>query len=109
MPAKAAVANLKILTEKKTRSLGGLPTSRLSFSCALLRALHYYDGNGRTARLLTTFILHLGSYDLKGLALEEYYAQGLKDYYEALTVGPSYNYYMGRAEADITRWVSYFH
>ncbi len=69
----------------------------------------YYDGNGRTARLLTTLILHLGRYDLKGLyALEEYYARGLKDYYEALTVGPSHNYYMGRAEADITKWVSYF-
>ena len=69
----------------------------------------YYDGNGRTARLLTTLILHLGRYDLKGLyALEEYYARGLKDYYEALTIGPSHNYYMGRAEAEITGWVSYF-
>lgn len=36
----------------------------------------YYDGNGRTSRLLTTFILHLGGYDLKGLySLEEYYAK----------------------------------
>jgi Fic family protein len=69
----------------------------------------YYDGNGRTARLLATLILHLGGYGLKGLyALEEYYARSLKDYYEALTVGPSHNYYMGRAEADITPWVSYF-
>ena len=35
----------------------------------------YYDGNGRTARLLTTLILHLGGYDLKGLySIEEYYA-----------------------------------
>jgi Fic family protein len=69
----------------------------------------YYDGNGRTARLLTTLILHLGAYDLKGLyALEEYYAQNLKAYYEALTVGPSHNYYMGRATADITHWIGYF-
>ena len=29
----------------------------------------YYDGNGRTSRLLTTLILHLGGYDLKGLYL----------------------------------------
>jgi Fic family protein len=69
----------------------------------------YYDGNGRTARLLTTLILHLGGYDLKGLySLEEYYARNLGAYYEALTVGPSHNYYMGRAEADITQWVQYF-
>jgi Fic family protein len=69
----------------------------------------YYDGNGRTARLLTTLILHVGGYGLKGLyALEEYYARDLKSYYEALTVGPSHNYYVGRAAADITGWVAYF-
>jgi len=69
----------------------------------------YYDGNGRTARLLTTLILHLGTYDLKGLyALEEYYARNLNEYYRALTIGPSHNYYMGRAEADITEWIAYF-
>jgi Fic family protein len=69
----------------------------------------YYDGNGRTARLLTTLILHAGGYDLKGLySLEEYYAQNLSAYYEALTIGDSHNYYMGRAESDITRWIEYF-
>lgn len=69
----------------------------------------YYDGNGRTARLLTSLILHLGGYGLKGLyALEEYYARDLKGYYEALTVGPSHNYHLGRVEADITGWVGYF-
>jgi Fic family protein len=69
----------------------------------------YYDGNGRTARLMTTLILHLGGYDLKGLySLEEYYARNLGAYYEALNIGPSHNYYMGRAEADITKWVEYF-
>lgn len=69
----------------------------------------YYDGNGRTARLLTTLILHLGGYDLKGIySLEEYYARNLGAYYEALTIGTSHNYYMGRAEADISKWVEYF-
>jgi len=69
----------------------------------------YYDGNGRTARLLTTLVLHLGGYDLKGFySLEEYYAHNLSDYYEAISVGPSHNYYEGRAEADITGWIEYF-
>lgn len=69
----------------------------------------YYDGNGRTARLLTSLILHLGGYDLKGLySLEEYYARNLEAYYEAINIGESHNYYMGRAEADITKWVEYF-
>ena len=69
----------------------------------------YYDGNGRTARLLTTLILYLGGYDLKGIySLEEYYARNLGAYYEAISIGESHNYYMGRAEADITKWVEYF-
>ncbi|MBI3508570.1 MAG: Fic family protein [Chlamydiia bacterium] len=69
----------------------------------------YYDGNGRTARLLTTLLLHLEGYDLKGIySLEEYYAQQLQEYYRSLSVGPSHNYYLGRAEADITIWIEYF-
>lgn len=69
----------------------------------------YYDGNGRTARLLTTLILHLGQYDLKGLyLLEEYYAKNLLAYYRAISVGPSHNYYFGRVESDITDWIEYF-
>jgi Fic family protein len=69
----------------------------------------YYDGNGRISRLATTFVLHQRGYDLKGLySLEEYYARDLSRYYEALTVGPSHNYYEGRAEADITAWLAYF-
>ncbi|HEX4069360.1 MAG TPA: Fic family protein [Candidatus Babeliales bacterium] len=69
----------------------------------------YYDGNGRTARLLTNLILYLSGYDLKGLySLEEYYARNLSAYYEAISVGPSHNYYEGRPQSDITKWVDYF-
>jgi Fic family protein len=88
------------------------------FPCPLLAAIvhyqfatihPYYDGNGRTARLLATIILHRGGYDLKGLySLEEYYAKNLPAYYSAIAVGPSHNYYMGRADADITSWLEYF-
>ncbi len=69
----------------------------------------YFDGNGRTARLLTTCFLHKAGYDLKGIySLEEYYAKDLQGYYDAITIGTSHNYYMGRAEADITKWIEYF-
>lgn len=69
----------------------------------------YFDGNGRTARLLTTLILHLGGYDLKGIySLDEYYAEDLPSYYEAISIGPSHNYYMGREESEITSWLEYF-
>jgi len=68
-----------------------------------------YDGNGRTARLLATFILHRGGYGLNGFfSLEEHHAQDLGAYYNALTVHPHHNYYEGRAEADLTSWVEYF-
>lgn len=69
----------------------------------------YFDGNGRTARLLTTLILHKSGYGLKGIySLEEYYAANLEGYYKALAVGESHNYYFGRAEGDVTPFVSYF-
>jgi len=69
----------------------------------------HFDGNGRTARLLTTLILHRTGYGLKGIySLDEHYARNLSGYYDALTVGPSHNYYLGRAEADITGFVDYF-
>jgi Fic family protein len=69
----------------------------------------YYDGNGRTARLLATFLLHRGGYSLNGIfSLEEYHARDLDAYYHALAVHPHHNYYEGRAEADLTPWLDYF-
>ncbi len=69
----------------------------------------YYDGNGRTARLLTTFILHKMGYGMKGMySLEEYYAKNLQGYYRALSIGESHNYYGGREQADVTPFLDYF-
>lgn len=69
----------------------------------------YYDGNGRTARLFVNLILYKTGFGLKGLySLEEYYARDLARYYAALTVGPSHNYYSGRANADLTSFLEYF-
>jgi len=69
----------------------------------------YYDGNGRMARLLATFILHKGGYGLNGFfSLEEHHAKDLQGYYRALTVHPHHNYYFGRGEADLTPWLEYF-
>lgn len=69
----------------------------------------YYDGNGRTARLLVTLILYRGGYGLNGFfSLEEHHARDLEGYYSALVVHPHHNYYEGRAEADLTTWLEYF-
>jgi Fic family protein len=69
----------------------------------------YYDGNGRTARLLATFILQRGGYGLHGFfSMEEHHALDLSGYYNSLVVHEHHNYYYGRAEADLTNWVDYF-
>jgi Fic family protein len=69
----------------------------------------FYDGNGRTARTLTTWLLYQGGYDLgKFYALEEFYVEDLQGYYEALVTHSHHNYYFGRNEADITPWLDYF-
>lgn len=69
----------------------------------------HYDGNGRTARLLTTLILHRSGYGLKGIySLEEHYVRDLGGYYAALSIGPSHNYYLGRTEAQTTGFLDYF-
>jgi len=69
----------------------------------------YYDGNGRTARLLATFILQRDDYGLHGFfSMEEHHARDLADYYQSLSVHEHHNYYFGRADADLTAWVLYF-
>jgi Fic family protein len=69
----------------------------------------YYDGNGRTARLLATFILQRGGYGLQGFfSLEEFHARDLTAYYRALATHPHHNYYEGRVNADLTSWMNYF-
>lgn len=105
----ALMADLvKWLTTSETAALP-CPLRAAIAHCQFATIHPYYDGNGRTARLLTTLTLHLGGYDLKGFySLEEYYARDLPSYYSAIAIGPSHNYYMGRAEADITAWIEYF-
>ncbi len=69
----------------------------------------FFDGNGRTGRMLTTWILYQAGYDLgKFYALEEFYADNLQGYYDALVTHAHHNYYFGRNEAEITSWLDYF-
>jgi Fic family protein len=69
----------------------------------------FFDGNGRTGRMLTTWILYQSGYDLgKFYALEEFYATNLEAYYSALVTHPHHNYYFGRNQAEITSWLEYF-
>jgi Fic family protein len=77
--------------------------------CQLVTIHPFWDGNGRTARLLATFILHRGGYGINGFfSLEEHHARNLTGYYDSLMVHPNHNYYMGRAEASLNKWLEYF-
>lgn len=69
----------------------------------------YMDGNGRTARMLATYILKRAGLGLKGLfVLENFYNRNLKEYYKNLQMGLHHNYYLGRNECDISDWLEYF-
>ncbi|MDJ0305833.1 MULTISPECIES: Fic family protein [Dehalobacter] len=69
----------------------------------------YMDGNGRTARMIATYILKLGGLGLKGLfVLESFYDRNLKEYYKNLQMGLQHNYYYGRNDCDITQWLEFF-
>ena len=60
-------------------TLAGITQHRLAW-------IHpFVDGNGRTARMLTTLLLHQRGYDFRFLfELSTYYTKNLDDYYTAL-------------------------
>lgn len=75
----------------------------------LLTIHPYMDGNGRTGRMLATYILRRARLGLKGLfVLESYYDRHLREYYKHLQMDLHHNYYFGRHDADLTPWVSFF-
>lgn len=83
---------------------------RAAIAAYQLLTIHpFWDGNGRTARALATYILNLGGYGLNGYySLEEYYARDLAGYYDHLQMGLPHNYYDGRCNPDLTPWIAFF-
>ena len=62
----------------------------------------FIDGNGRTARLLSTLILYKTGYDFKRLfTISEYYDQDRPAYYQAIQSVRNNN-------MDMTAWLEYF-
>ncbi|NEW07934.1 Fic family protein [Paenibacillus sp. SYP-B3998] len=86
------------------------PPLRAGIAMWQLLTIHpYMDGNGRTARMIATYILRRGGFGLKSLfILENFYDRSLNEYYKALQLGLPHNYYFGRHEAEITPWLEYF-
>lgn len=108
---KDVLVMMKDLVTWVNENIDKLPTPIVAslFHYQFVTIHPYFDGNGRTARLMTNYIMRKFGYGLKGIySLEEYYAKNLKDYYQALATHPHHNYYYGRHEADLTSWVEYF-
>ena len=70
----------------------------------------FEDGNGRTARLLSGYILDINGYGFNGIgSLEEYFAYDINEYYESLQMGLPALYYEGRNNPPHSEiWVNYF-
>jgi Fic family protein len=62
----------------------------------------FLDGNGRTARLLSTLSLYRSGYDFKKLfTISEYYDRSRQEYYHALQS-------VRENKMDMTAWLEYF-
>lgn len=70
----------------------------------------FEDGNGRTARLISGYILDYYGYGFNGLgSLEEYFAYDPDEYYASLQMGLPALYYSGRENPPHPEiWVNYF-
>ena len=70
----------------------------------------FEDGNGRTARLMSGYILDLYGYGFNGIgSLEEYFAYDPDEYYASLQMGLPALYYSGRENPPKPEiWINYF-
>ena len=70
----------------------------------------FEDGNGRTARLLSGYILDVNGYGFNGIgSLEEYFAYDVNEYYESIQMGLPALYYLGRDNPPHPEiWIEYF-
>lgn len=70
----------------------------------------FEDGNGRTARLLSGYVLDLNGYGFQGIgSLEEYFAYDPEEYYRSLQMGLPTLYYDGRENPPHPEiWIHYF-
>lgn len=70
----------------------------------------FEDGNGRTARLISGYILDINGFGFNGIgSLEEYFAYDVDEYYESLQMNLPALYYSGRNNPPhFEIWLTYF-
>ena len=70
----------------------------------------FEDGNGRTARIMSNYVLSYYGYGFKEIgSLEEYFSYDLEEYYSSLQMGLPVLYYDGRDNPPHPEiWINYF-
>lgn len=70
----------------------------------------FEDGNGRTARIISNYILSYYGYGFKEIgSLEEYFSYDLEEYYSSLQMGLPALYYNGRNNPPHPEiWINYY-
>ena len=70
----------------------------------------FEDGNGRTARIISSYYLSLNGYGFKNVgSLEEYISYDIDEYYEALQMNLPVIYYDGRDNPPHPEiWINYY-
>ena len=72
------------------------------YARTILASHPFIDGNGRTARILSTLILYKTGYDFKRLfTISEYYDKNRPSYYQAIQS-------VRQSSMDMTVWLEYF-
>ncbi|MBI4753021.1 Fic family protein [Candidatus Desantisbacteria bacterium] len=76
------------------------------FACDFLAIHPFLDGNGRLARLLSTYLLEKGGYHFSRVyPLDQVVIDSRANYYEALNTSQRYWHL---AQEDLTPWINYF-
>ena len=70
----------------------------------------FEDGNGRTARIISSYYLSLNGYGFKNIgSLEEYMAYDINEYYDSIQMNLPVLYYEGRNNPPHPEvWINYF-
>ena len=70
----------------------------------------FEDGNGRTARIISSYYLSLNGYGFKNVgSLEEYMSYNIDEYYDSLQMGLPILYYDGRNNPPHGEiWINYY-
>ena len=110
-PEYPDVPNLLRELEEYVRSTDDHPLIVAAIVHYQLVTIHpFEDGNGRTARLMSGYILDCAGYGFGGIgSLEEYFAYDPAEYYRSLQMDLPPLYYAGRNDPPHPEiWITYF-